>query len=159
MAAPNRWIPSTLCYIESNHQYLMMHRNKQDQDIHKGKWNGLGGKLLPGEPPIDGVKREVLEESNLRIQTPQLRGILTFPHFKPGEDWLVFLYTCQDFLGDLSENHEGSLSWISKTEILDYPLWEGDRYFLKWLMDNRPFFTATFIYENKILIDHQVSWQ
>src|SRR5437016_5080550 len=94
-------IVATLCYLKSNGKTLMMHRNKKPGDVHKGKWNGLGGKLDAGESPDDCVVREIREESGLSIRDPRLRGVITFPLFKPGEDWLVFVYTASRFDGDL----------------------------------------------------------
>ena len=82
------WVLSSLCYIEKDAHYLMMNRNKRKDDIHHGKWNGLGGKLTAGESPLEGIKREVLEESGLQIDAPTLKGIMTFPKFKNNEDWM-----------------------------------------------------------------------
>ena len=154
MHSNQNWVPSTLCYVEYNQQYLMMHRNKNKDDVHLGKWNGLGGKLNHNEDPLTCVKREVYEESKIQIQSPQLRGIMNFPNFKMNEHWLVFLYTATSSTNVTQENHEGGLSWIPKHEILNLELWEGDRYFLRWILDNTPFFHATFCYENKKLISH-----
>lgn len=133
----------------------MLHRIKKDKDIHQGKWNGLGGKLEAGESPEDGVIREVEEESGLRIQNPRLRGVMTFPCFKGNEDWTVFLFTATQFEGELRECNEGHLEWIADDKITDLNLWEGDKYFLKWL-EKDFFFSAKFIYKEKKLINHSV---
>ncbi len=84
---------ATLCYVQHGQKTLMLHRIKKPQDIHQGKWNGLGGKLLPGETPEQCVIREVEEESGITLSNPELRGILTFPNFDGNEDWYVFLFT------------------------------------------------------------------
>ena len=91
---------STLCYIKKNNQTLMLHRIKKKNDIHKNKWNGLGGKLIEGESPEECVKREVLEESGLIIESPNLHGIITFPKFDEIDDWIVFVYTAKNFEGN-----------------------------------------------------------
>lgn len=135
----------------------MLHRIKKNQDIHQGKWNGLGGKFLAGESPEECVIREIKEESGLTIRNPQLRGFLTFPNFKEGEDWQMFIFIATEFTGSLIECNEGKLEWIADEKIKDLLLWEGDYLFLEWLKQNR-FFTGKFTYENKKLISHSVNF-
>ena len=150
-------ILATLCYIRSNGKTLMMHRNKRPDDVHFGKYNGLGGKFDAAESPEECVIREVEEESNLKIE-PQLRGVMTFPHFAKGHDWYCFLYTAEKYSGELRmECPEGDLVWIENEKVLDLPLWPGDRIFLRWL-DQPHFFSAKFIYEHGSLIDHKVTF-
>ncbi len=148
-------LASTLCYLQRDGQTLMLHRIKKDKDVHEGKYNGLGGKFHPGETPEDCVVREVKEESGLDVHRPVLRGVMTFPEFKDGEDWLVFLYTARDFSGELKECDEGVLCWIDDDKLTDLHLWEGDRYFLNWLRQDK-FFSARFCYKDGRLIDHDV---
>ena len=145
----------TLCYIKHNGQTLMLHRIKKENDMHEGKWNGLGGKLDPGETPEECIIREVEEESGLTIQNPQLKGILTFPMFDGIDDWMAFVFTASSFTGHLIASPEGNLKWINDDEIFNLNLWPGDRIFLKWLKEDR-FFSGKFIYKNKQLIDHHV---
>ena len=145
----------TLCYIKHNGQTLMLHRIKKENDMHEGKWNGLGGKLDPGETPEECIIREVKEESGLTIQNPQLKGILTFPMFDGIDDWMAFVFTASSFTGHLIASPEGNLKWINDDEIFNLNLWPGDRIFLKWLKEDR-FFSGKFIYKNKQLIDHHV---
>ena len=145
----------TLCYIKHNGQTLMLHRIKKENDMHEGKWNGLGGKLDPGETPEECIIREVKEESGLTIQNPQLKGILTFPMFDGIDDWMALVFTASDLTGKLIDSPEGHLEWINDHDILNLNLWPGDRIFLKWLEENR-FFSGKFIYKNKQLIDHTV---
>tara|TARA_Y100001936_G_C15580416_1_gene411759 strand:+ start:95 stop:553 length:459 start_codon:yes stop_codon:yes gene_type:complete len=145
----------TLVYLQRNKQTLMLHRVKKAQDFHKGKWNGLGGKLEPGETPEECAIREVKEESGFDVTNPRLRGIITFPMFDQVDDWYVYLFTASEFTGEAIESPEGNLSWIDDAQLLDLNLWEGDKVFLKWLDGDR-FFSAKFIYENKQLISHSV---
>ena len=147
----------TLCYIDNGTSTLMMHRIKKENDMHKGKWNGLGGKLIPGETPEDCVIREVKEESGLNIKNPVLKGILTFPKFDEIDDWMVFVFTSNQFKGSLTECDEGVLEWIENENLSKLEMWEGDKIFMKWLKDT-PFFSAKFIYERKKYVSHDVTF-
>jgi len=148
---------ATLCYIKdsANSKTLMLHRVKKEGDIHYGKWNGLGGKLERGETPEGCVIREVQEESGLQIEDPRLVGLLTFPEFKDGEDWYVYVYTASEFYGTLIDSPEGDLAWIADDELLSLDLWEGDLRFLPWI-DKGKFFSAKFVYRDKRLVAHEV---
>ena len=146
---------ATLCYVKSEGRTLMLHRIKRPQDMHAGKWNGLGGKLMPGESPEECVVREVWEESGLTLYDPKLRGVLTFPSFSKGEDWYAFVYVARQFTGDLIESDEGVLEWIDDDKLVDLPLWEGDPIFLGWLEQGR-FFSGKFVYLEGKLTNHEV---
>jgi len=150
-------IAATLCYVRSNGRTLMLHRNKKPGDVHRGKWNGLGGKLDAGESPDECVLREIREESGLVLLDARLRGVLTFPAFKDGEDWLVFVYTATRFEGSLGPCPEGDLEWIEDSRIASLPLWEGDRIFLPWL-EGEKFFSGKFTYAGGRLVRHEVSF-
>lgn len=125
----------------------MLNRAMRPGDIHSGKWNGLGGKLEPGESPEEGVQREVLEESGLRIERPQLVGLLTFPRFKDDEDWYVYVFVANDFSGSLCAGAEGELHWVEDSQLCALPVWEGDKLFLPWVLSEK-FFTAKLVYES-----------
>ena len=146
---------ATLCYLRRNGKTLMVHRVKKKNDMHAGKWNGLGGKLEPGETPEECVIREIMEESGLRVFNPILKGVLTFPAFSNDEDWYAFVFLVHEFEGQLIDSPEGDLKWIDNSELLNLNLWEGDRVFLPWL-EQPAFFSAKFIYEDGHFIDHQV---
>lgn len=148
---------ATLCYVRSSGKTLMLHRNKKPGDVHRGKYNGLGGKLEPGESPDECVLREVLEEGGLSVLDARLRGVLTFPAFAKGEDWIVFVYTATRFTGQPGECAEGALEWVKDADIASLNLWEGDRVFLPWL-DGERFFSAKFVYRDGKLVGHDVSF-
>lgn len=150
-------ILATLVYVKRPGQTLMLHRIKRAGDMHQGKWNGLGGKFEPGESPEMCAIREVYEESGLTIHNPELRGILTFPDFRSGEDWYAFVFVARTFSGTLIDSTEGVLQWIDDDRLLDLPLWEGDRIFLPWL-DQERFFSGRFVYENGRLCSHEVAF-
>jgi len=146
---------ATLCYIRKDGKTLLLHRIKKANDVHRGKWNGLGGKLLQGESPEECVIREVQEESGLILQGAQLRGLLTFPAFSGVKDEYTFLYTAEYFSGELIDSLEGELAWIDDDRIADLPMWEGDKLFLEWLQQ-RHFFSAKLTYKEGRLSDQSV---
>ena len=146
----------TLCYIEKDNKILLLHRTKKEDDIHEGKWIGVGGKIEEGETPEECIIREVKEETGLIIKSPTLNGVMTFPKFKDNEDWYVFLFTANSFEGELIECNEGDLKWVEKSKVLDMPTWEGDLMFLSWLLEKRNFFSAKFLYEDGKLLEHEV---
>ncbi|MDI6740590.1 MAG: 8-oxo-dGTP diphosphatase [Candidatus Edwardsbacteria bacterium] len=148
-------ILATLCYIKHQGKTLMMHRVKRADDMHYGKWNGLGGKLHPGETPEECAIREVREESGLAVKNPALKGFITFPAFDEFEDWYVFVFVGCDFGGSLIENSEGYLKWIDDAELLKLDLWEGDHIFMPWLNEKK-FFSAKICYDKGKLSGHQV---
>ena len=138
-------ILATLCYLQHAGQTLMIHRIKRADDIHLGKWNGLGGKFEPGESPEECVIREVREESGLELRQPRLCGLLMFPGFK-GNEWYVFVFTASEFSGELKENEEGYLEWIPDDRLESLPLWPSDHIFLPWIREGK-FFSAKFVYD------------
>lgn len=144
---------ATLCYVRHSGKTLMVHRIKKENDIHSGKWNGLGGKFEPGESPEECVKREVFEESGLRVVNPLLKGFLTFPVFANNEDWYAFVFVAREFEGELIESREGVLKWIDDGELLELNLWEGDLVFLP-LLDKPGFFSGRFTYKEGRLVSH-----
>lgn len=144
---------STLCYIEDNGKYLMLLRNKKQKDVNKGKWIGVGGRIEPGESPEECVCREVLEETGLTITAYRMRGILTFSS-EGWEDEYIFVFTSDEYSGNLKECDEGELRWIDKEEIMKLNLWEGDRIFLKNMLDDGAFFSMRLSYKEDRLIDH-----
>ena len=155
ISAGDAMILSTHCYIERDDQILMMHRIKKKNDIHMNRWVGLGGKMNPGETPEQCIIREIYEESNLKANSVKLRGFITFPDFMGDNDWYMFLFSCDDFSGDVIENEEGKLKWIPKSDINQLNMLEGDKIFMKW-MTKYNFFTARFIYKDDELIDYSL---
>lgn len=146
---------ATLCYVKRAGKTLMVHRIKKAGDMHAGKWNGLGGKLEPGETPEECALREIREESGLTVTRLDLKGLLTFPAFSDNEDWYAFVFVGREFDGELIDSPEGILEWIDDSRLYNLNLWEGDRIFLPWL--ERPgFFSGKFVYRDGKLVDHQV---
>lgn len=148
-------ILATLCYLRKNDQTLMIHRVKKRNDMHRGKWNGLGGKLEPGESPEDCVRREVEEESGLLVKKMWLKGFLSFPGFANDEDWYAFVFVVPEFEGQIIDSAEGDLEWIDNSDLFQLNLWEGDRIFLPWL-DRPGIFSGKFVYRDGTLVEHSV---
>lgn len=143
---------TTLCYIENdNDDYLMLYRNKKKNDPNAGKWIGIGGKFKEGESPEECLLREVYEEAGLTLLEWKLRGIVTFVS-NEWETEYMFLYTANNWSGELTDCNEGSLAWKHKSEFNNLPMWEGDKIFLKLLREQNDFFSLKLSYEYQRLI-------
>lgn len=138
---------TTLCYVEQDGKYLMMHRVKKEHDINEGKWIGVGGHFEPGESPEECLLREVREETGLMLTSWKFRGIVTFVSDDCPTEYMC-LYTADGFEGILTEDcREGVLQWVPKEEVPGLTLWEGDRAFLELLTRDVPFFSLKLCYE------------
>ncbi len=146
---------TTLIYIEKDEKYLMLHRTKKENDINKDKWIGIGGHLENGESPEEGIQREVTEETGLRLLQYQYRGIITFVYNQQTE--YMHLFTSNSFEGTLTDCDEGELAWVDKKQLLQYPLWPGDRIFLKLITEPCPFFSLKLVYQNDLLIQAKLN--
>lgn len=136
---------TTLCYIEQNGCYLMMHRIKKKKDVNEGKWIGVGGHVEENESPDECILREAREETGLILQSCTPRGLVTFVSDVWEGEWM-HLYTADDFTGQMHECNEGVLKWIPKEEITNLSLWEGDRIFLDLLSKDIPYFQLKLVY-------------
>ena len=143
---------TTLCYIERDDSYLMMHRVKKENDINKNKWIGVGGHFEESETPEECLLREVREETGLELTSWKLRGIITFStDIYPTE--YMFLYTADGYTGEMIECNEGNLEWVKKTDVYDLPIWEGDKVFFKLLEEQEEFFSLKLRYEGNKLVE------
>ena len=142
---------TTLCYVEKDDSYLMLHRIKKEVDVNKNKWIGVGGKFEKDESPEECLIREVKEETGLTLTSWCLRGILTFL-CEGWESEYIFLYTADGFEGEITECTEGVLEWVPKSEIKNLNLWEGDKIFFRLLNEEYPFFSMKLEYRKDKLL-------
>lgn len=143
---------STLCYIVKDGKVLMLHRVKKKNDINHDKWIGIGGKFEPEEAPEECILREAKEETGLTLTSWRCRGVVTFLQ-EGGEGEYMYLFTADDFTGELIECDEGDLQWVSMDFLDALPTWEGDRIFLKLLWQDAPFFLLTLRYQGDRLVE------
>ena len=149
---------TTLCYIEKDNKYLMIHRVKKVKDINKDKWVGVGGKFEERETPFDCVRREILEETGLTAGKLNYRGLVTFVSNEFGTEYMHLFHT-DEFTGELTRDcNEGNLEWVDKDAIINLPLWEGDKIFLELLRKSVPFFSLKLVYEGQNLVSHTLEY-
>lgn len=146
-------INTTLCYIEQNGSYLLLHRVKKKNDINHDKWIGIGGKFEEGESPEDCVRREVFEETGLALQNLRYCGIVTFLSDEMAETEFMHLFRATKFFGKVRDCDEGVLEWISKEKFAELPHWDGDRIFLTLLDREAPFFSLKLTYRKGVLAE------
>ena len=144
---------TTLCYIEREDSYLMLHRVSKKNDINKDKWIGIGGHFQVNESPEDCLLREAKEETGLTLTSFRFRGIVTFITDGLEEAEYMHLYTADGFEGEMIDCDEGTLEWVPKSKIPELNLWEGDLIFFKLLEENAPFFSLKLVYQKDKLVE------
>ncbi len=149
-------VNTTLCYIEKNGRYLMLHRVKKENDLNRDKWIGIGGKFEEGESPEECNLREVEEETSLKLHSAKYCGIVTFVSDKWGTEYM-HLFHSDDFSGTVKECDEGNLEWIKISDIYSLPLWQGDKIFLHLIEEKVPFFSLKLVYEGQILMSAKLN--
>ena len=142
---------TTLCYVEQDGKYLMLHRVKKKNDINHDKWIGIGGKFEFQESPEDCLLREAKEETGLTLTAWRYRGVVTFVSGPRDDAEYMHLFTAHGFTGDLKTCDEGDLQWVEKTRLRELTLWEGDKLFLELLERDAPFFSLKLVYEGDTL--------
>ena len=147
---------TTLCYLEKDGCYLMMHRIKKKHDINHDKWVGVGGHFEKDESPEECLLREVREETNLVLDAYTLRGIITFMSDKCQTEYM-FLYTSSSFHGEIGQCDEGVLAWVKKEMVYALPLWEGDRIFFRLLEKTEDVFSLKLRYEGNALVERAMN--
>lgn len=149
---------TTLCYIEREGQYLMLHRVKKKNDVNQDKWVGVGGKFEDKESPEECLLREVKEETGLTLTRYAYRGLVTFV----SDQWeteYMHLFTADGFAGEMIACDEGDLEWVDKQAVKDLPIWTGDKIFLDLLTRGEPFFSLKLSYEGDTLVQAVLNGQ
>ena len=142
---------STLCYLERDDAYLMLHRVKKQNDLNRDKWIGVGGKFEEGESPEDCILRETWEETGLTLTDYRYRGLVTFVSDQAPTEYM-HLFTARGWTGAPHPCGEGELAWIKKSDLRELPMWAGDRIFLDLLDSGAPFFSLKLRYEGEALV-------
>lgn len=142
---------TTLCHIEKDGCYLMLHRIKKENDLNRDKWVGIGGKFEDKESPEECNLREVYEETGLTLKGAEYRGIVTFVSDKWETEYMHIFYS-DSFSGEVKDCDEGVLEWVKKERLFSLPVWEGDKIFLRLLEENAPFFSLKLEYKGDILL-------
>ncbi len=143
---------TTLCYVERDGKYLMMHRVKKENDLNKDKWVGIGGHIEETESPGECIRREAMEEAGLTLHSVKPRAFITFVSDEWGTEYM-HLFTTDDFSGELIECDEGELCWVDKRAVYDLPIWVGDKIFFKLLEEDVPYFYLKLVYEGDRLTE------
>lgn len=144
---------TSLCYIEKDGAYLMMHRVKKQNDLNHDKWIGPGGKFEGNESPEECMLREVYEETGLRLTSYKYRAVITFLS-DMWEAEHMHLFTADGFEGEIGECSEGVLEWVPKENVKNLPIWEGDKLFFD-LLEKANFFTMVLEYQGDTLVRHE----
>jgi 8-oxo-dGTP diphosphatase len=144
---------STLCYVLRGNDVLMLHRVKKKNDVNHDKWIGIGGKFEQNESPDECLLREAMEETGLKLTSWRCRGIVTFLPNAPWEGEYMYLFTADEFEGEIGECNEGDLQWVSRDFLDRLPKWEGDQIFLDLLWQDAPFFLLTLRYDGDRLTE------
>jgi 8-oxo-dGTP diphosphatase len=144
---------TTLCYLERDGQYLMLHRVKKENDLNHDKWVGVGGKFEPDESPDECLLREVREETGLTLTEYRCRAVVTFVSAR-WETEYMYLYTATGWTGTLTDCDEGDLEWVDFERVPTLPLWEGDKIFFRLLREDRPFFSLKLCYDETDTLVH-----
>ena len=149
-------LQTTLCYIEQDGKYLMLHRVSKKNDVNKDKWIGPGGKLEESETPEECLCREVLEETGLTLLSYRFRGIMTFLCDKSEPEY-IFLYTSDSFSGELKKCDEGILEWVDKSDVFSLNLWEGDKLMFRMLDEYKEPFSLKLCYKGDTLTESKAT--
>ena len=136
---------STLCYIEKDGKYLMLHRTVKKNDVNKDKWIGVGGHFEQDESPEECLLREVKEETGYTLTSYQYRGLVTFVSGNGVTEYMS-LFTADGFEGTPIPCDEGELQWVDKKDIEKLNIWEGDKIFFRLLMESMEFFSLKLVY-------------
>jgi len=140
-------VECTLCCIVRDGRVLLQKKTKGR--FGELLWNGPGGKLAAGETAEDCVKREVLEETGLKISGVKGRGILHF--YNKGSkapDCSVHVFSTSDFSGEPKDLGEGELAWFPFEHLPFHEMWDDDKFWLPHVLAGKTV-NGHFFFKNK----------
>jgi 8-oxo-dGTP diphosphatase len=144
-----------VCFIKDtkNKKILLLKRFREPmQDL----FTGVGGKVGFDEDIHLSCIREVKEETGLDVKDLKLKGILKTLLEGKDSSWILFIYTTEDFHGNLINCDEGDLEWIAYDEIFSHNLIGFIRKILPYILDEKTFVEGTIKHTitGQVLEDH-----
>ena len=133
---------ATACYLKKDDKVLMIKFNKKWGQVYAPP----GGKFEECESPLECITREFYEETGLILINPRLQGI---SYWHDTVDGIIFVYTAEDFTGDLKiSSEEGLLEWIKIEDLSLINQFDQNKYFTPYLFKPE-IFEAKFILDEK----------
>ncbi len=144
MAHPNSKKIMTLCLVHDDRRLLL---GLKKRGFGQGRWNGFGGKLLPGESVEDAARRETREEAGIEVGGLSRRGIIDFVFQDNPEELEVHIFSTQEFSGEPIESEEMRPVWFNFSELPFDRMWPDDRHWLPLFLAGKNF-RGRFLFEN-----------
>lgn len=147
---------TTGVYLLRGEEILFLVRDKENDEIHtKGMYLPVGGHVEFNEEIEIAAKREVLEESGITVNSIRLSGVVHFRGQQEEHDLTMFVFTSDDFSGEAVKGREGDFEWVSISEIFDKQIYEGDKIFINYMLEQK-FFVIDFLFDGNKMLEHKV---
>ena len=143
--------PATLVFVIRDGKILLIDKKT---GLGKGKVNGPGGKVEPGESPRVCAVRECQEELGITVSNLQYCGQHRF-QFVDGYSIHVWVYMTADFEGVPTESVEAKPLWVSLDKIPYALMWEDDAIWLPMMLRGERF-QGRWIFDGDTMIDYEL---